>query len=133
MEFTELQRAVIKQLQPDNLEDLQSTLADIAGHGIDGGFQGFIYTRDTVRFHDEHEPLLWTELEQEANDVGGGNALAYVATFNTQATDIDSLKNLVSWWAAEKVARELTDDSDFMRLEESEYVALVGGTDDVTA
>lgn len=126
MKFTELQKAVIAQLEPDSMDELQNTLGDIAQHGADGGFHGFIYYRETVKFHDENEDLLWQNLEDDAKDFGHNSAMEFIGTFKTEASDITTLKNLIAWYAAEKVAFELTDDSAFKRLDEEDFKELLG-------
>lgn len=43
----------------DSLKDLSSQLVNVAQHGADGGFPGFIYYADTIRFfHRNHKDIV---------------------------------------------------------------------------
>ena len=45
-------------------------MEDINNHGIDGGFNGFIYYTDTHRFSMRHRKDIIRMLEQSADDFG---------------------------------------------------------------
>lgn len=125
MNLTELQMVVIRQLEPDSMEDLQNTIKDIASHGIDGGFHGFIYYKETSDFHDKNEGLLWETLEEDAKDFGYKTPMEFVGTFKTEASDITTLKNVISWYVVEKVAFELSENDTFNRLNEEDFAELM--------
>ena len=127
--------AVIKQLghSPEDLKDkggeLVGTLEDVARQGIDSGFSGFIYTLDAVNFYRKNRALIVAELEELAADLGE-NPLEMVAGFNCLKSDklstlevasalfalhnerYDGIYNALAWFAAEEVARHITDGND---------------------
>jgi hypothetical protein len=130
-----LRDAVITQLdyEPADLDafgdtnqDLISTLQDIATHGIHAGFNGFIYYADTVAFAEEHRTDILAMAREMADDLGLDGAYSLIAGFNClgddyttdsvadaihdpEHEDYTQVMNALSWFAAEEVARELTD------------------------
>lgn len=113
-----LKDAVLKQLRCDNKEEIENTLSDVSNHGAGGGFNGFIYYTETSKFYDENEEIIWQALEQDVEDFGHKNVLEMISTFNTDVTDISTFKNLLAWYALEKVA------SDFQCEKELEKEAV---------
>jgi len=137
-ELTELQKAVIAQLSynPEEPEDeeLIGTLQDIANHGVDGGFHGFIYYRDTIEFFVKNQAAI-VELVGEMAESLGEDMVGMVANFNglkpvskedtdgigrclycthRSAEDIGSaddtnIANALACFSAEEVARQLTE------------------------
>jgi len=126
----ELLQAVIDQLG-GWYPGIDNTLQDIANHGIDGGFHGFIYHTDTVPFAQKHRALITALAESQADDFGRG-VIETVQNFNclvdkrdgqrtpdyTQAEvgqclygdgDDTQIMNALAWYAAEEVARSYTD------------------------
>lgn len=104
----------------DEFEELKGTLSDIANHGIDGGFGDFIYYSDTVKFFDDNKDLIIEHLREQA-DQFGVSMWEMVNDFKcmndiviNDSSEIDSheysttIKNCLAWYAAEEVARELT-------------------------
>lgn len=75
--------AVIDQLgaEPDEVLD---TLEDIRNHGIDGGFHGFIYHVDTVKFFERNRAEIVALVERMAEDLGE-NPAEMVAGFGCMA------------------------------------------------
>jgi hypothetical protein len=63
-----LARAVVRQL--GGWESAQESLPDIARHGVDGGFHGFIYHNDTVSFYRRNKDEILDVLWQMADDCG---------------------------------------------------------------
>jgi len=132
--MNELQKAVIEQLgfessdYPDS-EDLKANLEDIMNHGVDGGFSGFIYYTDTIEFFDNNRELILSELSDLADSVGE-SVIDVVRSFRCLQLDngenwdceIDQvlmsikcddgaqIKNALSWFAAEEVARQLIEE-----------------------
>lgn len=125
---TKLQNAVIRQLgYTRNDEDLIPTLEDITNHGIDGGFSGFIYYADTIKFFkaNRHEII---ELVREMAQDFGQDPIEMVAGFNCLTNDFETreeiaraiygrvakddslVANALAWFAAEEVARSMTDN-----------------------
>lgn len=114
--------SVIRQL--GGTESLQ----DIARHGIDGGFGGFIYYKDTFAFYKRNRKEINALVEDIAREFGE-NEIDFVASFRCiQHVDsftrhaimvclgggrlpnddynIDAVANALSWFAAETVAQE---------------------------
>jgi hypothetical protein len=118
---TKLTNAVIKQLGG------RESLEDIANHGIDGGFTGFIYYSDTVKFFKKNRALILELAKEMASDLGE-NVIDMIAGFNCltdddetresiarclwgRVTDNDTqVANALAWFAAEEVARTETDN-----------------------
>ena len=113
-------RAVVKQLGYTTISDeCQTTLKDIARHGIRGGFGGFIYYSDTHNFYRKNKKQIISMLEDDANDCGN-DIIAFVRSSNCIHIDSDTNKDIYSalygrsgqstittflaWYAAEKVA-----------------------------
>src|SRR3990167_6108021 len=129
-------RAVIRQLNGPGKTDWQeinSDLFDINKHGIDGGFRGFLYTRDTVAFfkHNHKEILELTKrrameldtpvinMVAEFNCLGGRYGNSKPSEFFESAARclygriIDKdycVANALAWFAAEEVARAFCDE-----------------------
>jgi hypothetical protein len=120
-----LVHAVIRQLGD------KESLTDIANHGIDGGFSGFIYTSDTVAFFKRNRKEI-VQLVNEMADSLGEEPIKMVASFNClgkqdpkaqreyypsvarclygKCTDEDSdVANALAWFAGEEVARAFED------------------------
>jgi hypothetical protein len=97
-------RAIRRQLDVDYLRD-------VAEHGADAGFPGFTYYTDTVKFYNRHEGAIWELLREDADALGYDNVPALIASFNSahQAEDPTTFKNLLTWYALETVARNMTD------------------------
>ena len=84
---------------------LQETLAkrfteldecqDIVNHGIDGGFNGFIYTYELNEFFTEFE----SEIEDHFYDIYGDEWLSHVASYTTART-MDELRTHMVWTVA---------------------------------
>jgi hypothetical protein len=118
-----LVRAVVRQLGG------RDYLADVARHGADAGFPGFMYYSDTVAFFKRNRAAILALVESMANDLGE-EPLAMVAHFNCLApadnqekasiarclyggrlTDDDTqVANALAWFALEEVARAFERD-----------------------
>lgn len=66
-------RAVVRRIGRDSIEDVNN-------HGIDGGFNGFIYTADTVAFFKAHRKDIIQMVLDMASDLGE-NPVDMVAGF----------------------------------------------------
>lgn len=121
-------RSVIRQLGD------RESLQDIARHGIDGGFGGFIYTAETVAFFKRNRTDICSLAEQMADDFGQ-SAVEMVASFGCLRDQADgetrkaiakclyggpipsgigeevhTVANALAWFAAEEVARAFCDE-----------------------
>jgi len=133
--LTDLQIAVIEQMSGDEniktLEDVSNTyvlekLKDVANYGANGGWNGFIYYSDTVKFFDDNKALIMESLKELASELDEG-LLEMISKFRCLDNEysIDeiaeviytdseegerSIKNALSWYALEEVAHQLYDD-----------------------
>ena len=119
-----LTRAVIKQL--GGWSSFKGSAPDIANHGIDGGYCGFVYYTDTVAFFKRNRRDIVELAKQQADDFGMG-VLEMVAGFNCLNGDYstdeigetlfggpvnDQIANALAWYAGEEVARVYADMQD---------------------
>lgn len=114
-----LRAAVVKQLGgwPAFIE----AAPDIADHGVDGGFHGFIYHSDTVEFAWKHRREIISQLLQAAEELGMDAAQLVVSfkCLNREYTANDIIReltipgrdkldaivwNALAWYAAENTA-----------------------------
>lgn len=88
----------------------RDTLRDIANQGADSGFNGIIYTAECVTLHDKYEAELWDMLNDDANEFGCKSVPEFMATWNRKdmLNDLDQMKNMIVWYAVEKLAHEMT-------------------------
>lgn len=87
-------------------EEAEETLRDVARGGADAGWPGFSYYRDTEKWYDEYEDVIWEMLEEDADGMGVKSPLELIATFGG-AKDVHNdaqFKNLLVWYALERVA-----------------------------
>lgn len=116
-----LARAVIKQL--GGWSSFRESAPDIANHGIDGGFCGFVYYTDTVAFFRRNRRDIVELAKQQADDFGQG-VLEMIAGFGCLQGDYsvdeigetlfggetnDQIANALTWYAGEEVARAYAD------------------------
>jgi hypothetical protein len=104
--LTNLTRAVIEQF--GSADDFLEFAQDIAEHGCDAGWSGFIYYHDTTRFYDLNERIIWDALCDDAENLGV-SPMQMIAGFTIadQITDIASFKNVLAWYALERAANEI--------------------------
>lgn len=119
-------RAVRRQLGGTKKETTE-TLRDVAAHGADAGFHGFIYYSETAKFFRRNRALILESLEESANDCGE-SVLSLVAGFrclNRDYTQDDiarvlygpwkdddaytQIANALAWYALETVAFSETE------------------------
>lgn len=118
-EHKNLFRAVLKQGEFD-----YQNLQDIYSHGIDGGFHGFIYHGDTVKFFNRNRNAILTLCEDYQNQGGWDSIYEFIAGFNclknfTQTDIVEALcgrgdyvthvKNTIALFAAEECARFIVE------------------------
>lgn len=132
-----LASAVIRQF--GGWEDFREKAHDVANHGIDSGYCGFIYSAETVAFTKKHKKLIIENITQFANEFGE-SFVKVIADFNClkntgitendvmlalmspRSCDEDVLRqvyNALAWYAGETVAREYTDFVYNLENEES--------------
>jgi hypothetical protein len=116
-DYAVLINAVISRVGMDSV-------MDIVKHGIDGGFNGFIYYEETHRFAMRHRKLIISLLEEEASSLGEEvvEMICNFGIFRNSKADSDDKKeiyrylgggrcdqstitNVMAWFAAEEVCR----------------------------
>jgi hypothetical protein len=124
------ERPEYKRLINDVINNIGiESVEDVINHGIDGGFNGFIYTADTVAFYKKHKKAIITLAKEMAYDmgeniremIGGFNCLKYYdyktsKWIEEEGQDVigetvygnkvdDMVANALAWFAAEEVCR----------------------------
>lgn len=120
-----LVRAVVRQM--GGWDSFKESARDIANHGIDGGFHGFIYHSDTVKFAKAHKADILAYAREMASDIGEPGAYSLIAGFNclrdlklsgdevadcvnnSRHEDYTQVMNALAWFAGEEVARAYAD------------------------
>lgn len=119
-DYGSLIRAVRRRLFEDGM------IEDVVNHGIDGGFNGFIYYSDTCAFFDRHKQKI-VDLIEELADECGVDADEFIQGFIQEFNclqpdppskrvinkvlygrgcnheDVDTLKNALTWFVAETI------------------------------
>jgi hypothetical protein len=98
----------IKKYLKENYE--QSELQEIAEGGLEGGISGFIYYSETCSFYDENEEEIWELLEDDADQYGYKDINSFIATFKGDIQSLTQYKNILTWYAVERQARQLVED-----------------------
>ena len=119
--------AVIRQF--GGWEDFKEKAPDVASHGIEGGYCGFIYYAETAAFVKKHKKLIIENIVQLADEIGE-NFAKVIADFNclkksgitendvivalmyTRLNDdylMREIYNALAWYAGETVAHEYVD------------------------
>ena len=115
-------RAVVRQL--GGWEAFEESAPDIVRYGVDGGFHGFIYYRETVAFTRRNLPALKEMTQDMARDCGQGvgDFLAGFrclegwsadecarAFYSGRGEAVQAVYYALAWFAAEEVARAYDD------------------------
>jgi hypothetical protein len=115
-----LVRAVVSQM--GGWKSFKELAQDICHHGIDGGFHGFIYYSDTIRFTKRNRRAIIEMASEQARGFGMG-LVEMIKGFNclkgaTETeiveglagnTDQTQVPNGLAWYAGEEVARAYCD------------------------
>ena len=72
--------AVITQLNCED-DELTATMSDIASHGADAGFSGFITHYETCKFARDNMAAIYRQIKDDAADFGV-DPLEMIASFN---------------------------------------------------
>jgi hypothetical protein len=120
-----LVRAVVRQ--SGGWDSFKEDAPDVARHGVDGGFHGWIYYTETLRFTRNNKKAIMEALEEMAFSLGEGGVLKMVTDFGVfrndpisedevaravyqgkgeRATDV---LNVLAWFAMEEVSRSYAD------------------------
>jgi hypothetical protein len=92
--------------------NLHEYFDDIANHGADAGYPYITYTAHTVKIFDKFADEIWEMAVEDAEDMGYKNVAAMIAEFgrSDMLSSINCFKNLMVWYACEKLARQLTNN-----------------------
>lgn len=124
-----LVRAVVKQM--GGWESFAESAPDITRHGIDGGFNGFIYNSETEPFASRNREAIASMAEGQAEDFGTP-VIEMIQNFGcfrngTKPTDSEiglalyagkdkenglPVLNALAWYAGEEVSRAYCDAFD---------------------
>lgn len=114
-------RAVVRKC--GGWQSFKEMATDVANHGANGGFSGFIYYSDTVPFATRNKKLIIQMAKDMADDLGE-NVYQMIANFNClglqdwevaealyQRTSPErtNVLNALAWFALEEVARSYDD------------------------
>ncbi len=119
-------KAVIKQLGGGNQKEV---LESVCNGGANGGFNGFIYYTDTIKFFKTNRILIQELAENVAEDLGE-DSLSLIQTFNCLKDEKFAISeiakvlygndkksdaaylimNTLSWFALEEVARSFENE-----------------------
>jgi hypothetical protein len=116
-------RAVVRQF--GTWHDFTDSAEDIAENGASGGWNGFTYYSDTIRFARKNRHRISNMAWEQARELGM-DTLDMVLAFNgshdddkmgamsflsggSYKEDYQSFYNLMSWYALEEVARAYVD------------------------
>lgn len=116
-----LVRAVVRQA--GGWESFEEAAPDIARHGIDGGFHGFIYHTDTLKFAKKNRASIAELAESQASDFGMGvlemiqgfrclgieYSTGEIARCLYGSGDDTQILNAFAWYAGEETARAYAD------------------------
>lgn len=116
-QYKTLINAVINRIGLDSVQD-------VVNHGIDGGYNGFIYYTDTHAFAMRYRKLIVKLLEETADQLGEDvvSMVSHFGVFRNSPMDADDKKqlyrylgggkcdqstitNVMAWFAAEEVCR----------------------------
>lgn len=121
-----LVRAVVRQ--SGGWESFTESAHDITHHGIDGGFHGFIYTRETEAFARRNRKAIAAMANQQAQDFGTSitemvqgfgcfrngskptdEEIGLAMYAGNKTDDGVGVLNALAWYAGEEVARAYCD------------------------
>ena len=122
-----LVRAVVKQ--SGGWDSFQEMARDVAAHGADAGFSGWIYYRETMEFFRKNRKIILEHAEEMAQDLGE-NVLSLIqgfgifrtapirmddlakALYTGKGPEVATVYNIMSWFALEEVARAYDNLND---------------------
>ena len=121
-----LVRAVIRQI--GGWESFATYAPDVANHGIDGGFSGFIFYAETEAFARRNGELISELLSEQAQEIGYDSTFDMIRAFGCFKGDTLSdgdlmralcrgknpesgvnILNGLAWYAGEEVCRAYND------------------------
>ena len=87
-----------------------NTRANMCNHGADGGFPDMTTYFETSALYEKYQDDIWDMLNDDCLDMGEKTTVSFIATLGgvEHAEDDMTFKNLLVWYAAEKVAFDTT-------------------------
>jgi len=92
--------------------NLAEYAGDIARHGADSGFPHLTYTNECAAIFDVYADEIWEMAVDDADSMGCKNVAEMLAGFGRadMLGDWAQFRNLMLWYAAETVAREMENE-----------------------
>ena len=86
-------------------------MSDMVNHGVNCGYPGLTYYNQTAALYRKYHDDIWEMLNDDAENMGLKHPLELIATFSWAENVVDNMRfeNLMVWYAAEKVAYEVTE------------------------
>lgn len=115
-------RAVVRKI--GGWDSFKDHAEDVSNHGASGGFSGFCYYSDTVKFAASHKNDIMLYANDMARDIGEDSAISLIAGFNCLKMDAVEVAealynprsdertmvyNALAWFALEEVSRNYCD------------------------
>jgi hypothetical protein len=116
-------KSTIKQF--GGFSEFKRVAPDVTRHGIDGGFSGWIYYADTLKFYNRNREAIIAMAIDQAEELGI-DMLEMIQGFGVfrndpiskhdiakalygKSDDTTTVQNVMAWYAAEEVARLYCD------------------------
>lgn len=116
-------RATVRQF--GGWESFKECASNVANHGISGGFHGFIYYADTVKFAKRNKSDILELCRGMASEIGCSGAVSLIASFNGMKGETEediaeglynprsdnqqTVFNALAWFAGEEVCQSYCD------------------------
>jgi hypothetical protein len=100
----------IEKLLFDNEKESENFISDVAKHGcVNGIVSELIYYRDTVKFYDENEELVWQILFACAESMDT-SILKMLDSHDKNIMSLCAFKNLCVWFAVDMTAIKICNE-----------------------
>ena len=107
-----MKHETFKEWMADQFE--RGELKDIINYGLVNGFAGLTTYTQTNDLYDTYKDEIWQMLWDDKEDLGSTHILELIASFNG-AKDVggdEQFKNLLVWYAAERLASRMVDEME---------------------
>lgn len=83
----------------------------LAEHGADAGWAGLTYYSDTCKLYERFKSEIWEALSQDSDEFGCKNIFEMISGFGgaSSVVSVEAFENLMTWYMAERTARNLID------------------------
>jgi hypothetical protein len=81
-------------------------LKDMLDHGVNGGWEGLTYYKDTTALYAKFKEEIWEHIIEESEMMGCSNPFAYLATLPIAdwTNNVVTMENRLVWYMAESMA-----------------------------